>query len=314
MKDGKILALGTRAGLEAANKGAATKLVDLHGHALLPGFIDPHSHYIQSLAVANQANVYAPPSGPAADVPSLVATLVRFRDDRKIPKGELIQAYGYDDTVMPGGRLLNRDDLDQAFPDNPVDSRARIDAWRVLNSWPSSSLAISAATKTPPGGVIVRKPGSNEPYGLIMETAFLPVVSGYAEAEPGTGGRVLARRAVAVRGGRHHDGAGRRDPRRRSRGDAARRGRRRAHHRRRGVSVHHGSRRGAQAGPARDLGQVRPGTQGRWGEDHERWLAAGTHRVLYDPVPDRRARRREELARCADLSARAAQRLRAARA
>ncbi len=28
--------------------------------------------------------------------------------------------YGYDDTVMPDGRLLNRDDLDEAFPDNPV--------------------------------------------------------------------------------------------------------------------------------------------------------------------------------------------------
>lgn len=32
--------------------------------------------------------------------------------------------YGYDDTVMPGGRLLNRDDLDAAFPDNPVLVRA----------------------------------------------------------------------------------------------------------------------------------------------------------------------------------------------
>ena len=32
----------------------------------------------------------------------------------------MIQAYGYDDTVMPDGRLLNRDDLDTAFPDNPV--------------------------------------------------------------------------------------------------------------------------------------------------------------------------------------------------
>ena len=34
---------------------------------------------------------------------------------------------------------------------------------------------MSAATKTPPGGVIVRKPGTEEPYGLIMETAYLPI-------------------------------------------------------------------------------------------------------------------------------------------
>jgi predicted amidohydrolase YtcJ len=184
VKDGKILAVGTRAGIETANKGAATKLVDLQGHALLPGFIDPHSHYIQSLAVANQANVYAPPSGPAADVPSLVATLVKFRDDRKIPKGELILAYGYDDTVMPGGRLLNRDDLDQAFPDNPVMVGHVSMHGAVLNSLALKKFGYSAATKTPPGGVIVRKPGSNEPYGLIMETAFLPVISALPKPTP----------------------------------------------------------------------------------------------------------------------------------
>ena len=34
---------------------------------------------------------------------------------------------------------------------------------------------ISAETKTPPGGIILRKPGSNEPAGLLMETAYLPI-------------------------------------------------------------------------------------------------------------------------------------------
>ena len=40
---------------------------------------------------------------------------------------------------------------------------------------PGSVLPLGSAA---PGGVIVRKPGTNEPYGLIMETAFLPVFSG----------------------------------------------------------------------------------------------------------------------------------------
>ena len=77
---------------------------------------------------------------------------------------------------MPGGRLLNRGDLDEAFPDNPV----RIDHvsmyGAVLNSLALKKYGISASTPTPAGGVIVRKPGSQEPWGLIMETAFLPVV------------------------------------------------------------------------------------------------------------------------------------------
>ena len=120
VKGGKIVAVGTRADVEKAHKGANTVVVDLGGKALLPGFLDAHSHYISSLTVANQVNLYAPPAGPGKDPASIVAELVKFRDANKIPKGEVIQAYGYDENVMPNGRLLNRDDLDKAFPDNPV--------------------------------------------------------------------------------------------------------------------------------------------------------------------------------------------------
>jgi predicted amidohydrolase YtcJ len=176
VKDGKIVAIGTRPDLEKVHKGTATRVVDLAGKTLMPGFLDAHSHYINSLLVANQCKLYAPPSGPAKDVDSIIAELKKFAAERKIPKGEMIMGYGYDDTVMPNGRLLNRDDLDKAFPDNPV----RIDHvsmhGAVMNSLALKKYGFSAATKTPPGGVIVRKPGTNEPYGLIMEMAFLPVM------------------------------------------------------------------------------------------------------------------------------------------
>ncbi|MCU0306152.1 MAG: hypothetical protein MUC56_19015, partial [Thermoanaerobaculales bacterium] len=75
VKDGKILALGTRAEVERAHRGAVTKVVDLGGKALLPSFIDAHGHYINSLAVANQCKLYPPPSGPGKDVESIVAEL-----------------------------------------------------------------------------------------------------------------------------------------------------------------------------------------------------------------------------------------------
>lgn len=180
--DGKITFTGSKEEALAA-KGDATRLVDLEGKALLPGFLDGHSHYINSLLVANQCQLYAPPSGPGKDVPSIIAELKRYAAERKIPKGELIMGYGYDDTVMPDGRLLNRDDLDAAFPDNPV----RIDHVSmhggVLNSLALKYYGISSETKTPPGGIIVRKPGTEEPWGLIMETAFLPI---FEKTEPMT--------------------------------------------------------------------------------------------------------------------------------
>ena len=53
--------------------------------------------------MANQVNVYAPPAGPGKTPASIVAELVKFRDEKKIPKGEIIQAYGYDENVMPDG-------------------------------------------------------------------------------------------------------------------------------------------------------------------------------------------------------------------
>jgi len=175
VNDGKIIFVGSKADAEKL-KGDSTVMIDLQGKTLLPGFLDAHSHYINSLLVANQCNLYPPPSGTAKDVESIVAALKAFAEKRNIPAGEEIIGYGYDDNVMPDGRLLNRDDLDKAFPDNPV----RVDHvsmhGTVMNSLALKKYGFSAETKTPPGGVIVRKPGTNEPYGLIMETAFLPVI------------------------------------------------------------------------------------------------------------------------------------------
>jgi predicted amidohydrolase YtcJ len=172
---GRIVAVGARLDVEEAHKGANTRVVDLGGKTLMPSFIDAHSHYTNALSVANQVKLYAPPAGPGKDVESIVAELKRFALERMIPKGEMIMAYGYDDTVMPNGRRLNRDDLDEAFPDNPV----RVDHvsmhGAVLNSQALKHYGIDANTETPPGGIIVRKPGTSEPYGLIMETAFMPV-------------------------------------------------------------------------------------------------------------------------------------------
>jgi predicted amidohydrolase YtcJ len=174
VKDGKILAVDTKAEVEK-HRGQATKLVDLGGRTLLPSFIDAHSHYISALTVANQVNVYAPPAGPGTDPDAIVGELVKFRDAKTVPPGELIQAYGYDDNAMPRGNLLNRDHLDKAFPDNPVIVGHVSMHGAVLNSKALAKYGYSAAYETPPGGVVVRKPGTSEPYGLIMETAYLPV-------------------------------------------------------------------------------------------------------------------------------------------
>jgi predicted amidohydrolase YtcJ len=181
---GRITAVGSREDVLAAARGPATRMVDLDGATLLPGFLDPHSHYINSLTVANQVNVFAPPAGPGADVGAIVRALKAFRESQRIPAGEMIVAYGYDDTLMPGGRTLHKEDLDADFPDNPVLVGRVSMHGAVLNSAAMRMFDITAATETPPGGVIVRKEGSTEPDGLVMETAFLPIFAAMPKPTP----------------------------------------------------------------------------------------------------------------------------------
>ena len=216
VQDGKIVAVGARADVEKAHKGAATQVVDLGGKTLMPGFIDAHGHYVSALTVANQVNLYTPPAGPGTDPNAIVRALLTFKNEKKVAPGELIQAYGYDENVMPKGNLLNRDHLDKAFPDNPIVVGHVSMHGAVLNSLALEKYGYSAAYKTPPGGVVVRKPGSNEPYGLIMETAYLPVFSALPkptreqEASWSTAGQMLYAQAgltLAHEGATHAAGS-----------------------------------------------------------------------------------------------------------
>lgn len=174
VRDGRILFVGDSSeAMEIAGNGH--QMIDLNGKTLMPSFIDPHSHFINSLGMSTQANCSPSPVGEADNVAGVVKALQNLQSEKNIPDGKLIMGYGYDDTVMPEGKLLNRDDLDEAFPNNPVMVMHVSLHGAVLNSKALERFGYSEKTETPAGGIIVRKPGTNEPYGLIMETAFLPI-------------------------------------------------------------------------------------------------------------------------------------------
>ena len=174
VRDGKIVYVGSKAGANKL-KGAGTATNDLQGKTLLPGFIDPHSHFMSSLGMDRQANCQPAPAGSANDVAGIIKALQDLKTRLNAGKGDMLMGYGYDDSVMPDGQLLNRDDLDKAFPDNPVIVVHVSMHGAVLNSRAMESFGINSDTKTVPGGIVVRKPGTNEPYGLIMEMNYLPI-------------------------------------------------------------------------------------------------------------------------------------------
>lgn len=174
--DGKIIFVGSDA--EAMKlKVVGTAVKDLGGKVLLPGFIDPHSHFIDSLVIADRINVSAPPVGPASNPDEIIAALQAGAKAKGLKPGELLMGWGYDENLMPEGLLLSRDALDKAFPDNPVGIVHVSMHGAVINSKAMEKFGYKDGMPTPAGGVILRKAGTQDLQGLIMEVAYLPMFS-----------------------------------------------------------------------------------------------------------------------------------------
>jgi predicted amidohydrolase YtcJ len=169
VKDGLILAVGSMKEL-AKYKGDATQMEDLHGKTLIPGIVDGHSHFM-GLGRNKVANLNAPPVGEVLTMADLIATLKKYKADKKIGDGEWITGFGYDQEQLAEKRHPDKKDLDAAFPNNPVMITHVSGHMMVVNSYALKLSGIDSSTKNPPGGVIVREPGTQEPTGLLQERA-----------------------------------------------------------------------------------------------------------------------------------------------
>jgi predicted amidohydrolase YtcJ len=176
IKGGRIVAVGAEADV-MKHKGAATEVTDLAGMTLVPGFIDGHSHFFSLVDVQTQALCASPPAGPCKSVADVIAALEKIRERRKIGPGKFVIGFGYDPELLAEKRAPTKQELDAAFPDNPVILVHVSGHGAMLNSKALAAYGVTAATPTPAGGVIGREPGSNEPNGLLFETAFLPIFS-----------------------------------------------------------------------------------------------------------------------------------------
>lgn len=171
---GKIVAVGTEA--EAMrHRGPMTEVTELAGKTLVPGFIDGHSHFFTCGDVQVQALCASPPAGPCQTVADVIGQLKKLRERRKLAPGQFVVGFGYDPELLAEKRAPTKQELDAAFPDNPVILVHVSGHGAMLNSKALAAYDVTAQTPTPPGGVIGREPGSNEPNGLLFETAFLPV-------------------------------------------------------------------------------------------------------------------------------------------
>jgi predicted amidohydrolase YtcJ len=169
IRNGKIIEVGSVKDVIKLGSDK-TIVVDLQGKVLIPGFIDGHSHFM-GWGRSKSANIAAPPVGNVKNLADLVNEIQRFKIEKKVAVGEWISAFGYDQDQLEEKRHPTKEDLDAAFPNNPVTLTHVSGHMTVANSLALKISGIDESTSDPAGGVIVRQKDSKQPTGLLQETA-----------------------------------------------------------------------------------------------------------------------------------------------
>jgi len=185
VRDGRIVHTGSRAGA-MKRADAHTRVVDLGGRVLLPGFIDGHGHiadYIQqwTLPVLNP-----PPVGDVTSIDDIRRKLTEHLRAQPPAPGRLVVGVGYDDSLLKERRHPTRVDLDAVSQEVPIVILHTSGHLLVANSAALRLARLSKDTEEIPGGVIRRDPATGEPNGIIEEQAayaFLPYFPRQTRAE-----------------------------------------------------------------------------------------------------------------------------------
>ena len=113
-RGGRIAYVGDREEAERL-AGPGARRVDLEGRALLPAFVDPHSHLLACAYARLQV-----PLGECAGWGEIADRLSRHVQERGIQPGEWVKGTGYDQNALAEGAAPDRFCLDRACPNNPV--------------------------------------------------------------------------------------------------------------------------------------------------------------------------------------------------
>jgi len=181
-RDGRILAVGSREEVLAL-AGDATRLVDLEGRTLLPGFVESHGHaYLMGLQ-ASTANLLPPPDGEGADIASLQRLLSAWAEDKAdiVDRIGWIAGFGYDDSQLAEQRHPTRQELDAVSTERPIIIIHQSGHLGVANSKALEMAGVTAETPNPPGGVYRREADGAQPNGVLEEYAFFYLLMKLAE-------------------------------------------------------------------------------------------------------------------------------------
>lgn len=165
-RGGLIAGVGTLAQMRALAGGPCEE-IDLAGGALLPGFIDGHSHFAQFAGSLCTAALTA-----CRSLDDVVRTLRDFAAETALPADAWIIGFGYDHNALAEHRHPDRTVLDAVSDTRCVLISHASGHMGCLNSAALAALGITAATPDPQGGHIGRG-ADGAPNGYLEENAFM---------------------------------------------------------------------------------------------------------------------------------------------
>jgi hypothetical protein len=158
----RIIAVGTTAEVSAL-KQPHTKVIDLRGRRVVPGFNDAHVHFYGG--GAGLASVQLRDASSQADFRQRIADFAA-----KTPKGMWVVGGRWDHENWSPAELPTRQLIDPVTGDTPV-FVSRLDGHMALANSAALRLAgVDKNTKDVPGGVIVRDANGN-PTGILKDAA-----------------------------------------------------------------------------------------------------------------------------------------------
>jgi len=192
--NGRFSAVGTNAEILKL-KTASTKVIDLKGMTVTPGFNDAHLHP-QAIFDENSQYYRVWLGGDKVKtMDELVAALKRKA--AITPAGKIINGYGYNDVLL--GRHPNRHDLDKVSTTQPVSITHGSGHITVVNSFMLEAAGVTKETQDPPGGALDRDPDGT-PNGVLRESARGVLSKGRREERGGSNDRAVIPHDQEIKG------------------------------------------------------------------------------------------------------------------
>lgn len=150
-----------------AQASANAEVVHLDGRTLAPAFPDAHSH----LTAFAQTLRLAPLQG-ARDLDQVISRMKAHIEKNRIPEGEWVLGFGYEQNDMREKRHPTREVLDRVSTTHPVMVTQMSGHMGAVNSLALRLLGLDAGTPDPEGGRIGRQDDGATPNGYLEERAF----------------------------------------------------------------------------------------------------------------------------------------------